>query len=70
MGTVISIFLGLLGGYVAVGLLFALYFITTGAGKIDPLLRNSKKSVRVLLFPGVVATWPFLFAKLFRSSKQ
>lgn len=63
----IQIFLGLLGSYVALGLLFALYFLFLGAKKIDPLMANSKKSVRLLLFPGVLATWPFLMGKLLKS---
>ncbi len=66
METAITIFLGILSGYFAIGLLFALYVMLIGARKIDPLLADSKKGIRVLLFPGVVATWPFFFAKLFR----
>jgi hypothetical protein len=30
-------------------------------------MENTKKKVRILLFPGVVATWPFLINKLFKS---
>ena len=30
---------------------------------MDPLLKNSKWTVRLLLFPGVVATWPFFLRK-------
>ncbi|MEM1337327.1 MAG: hypothetical protein AAF717_16695 [Bacteroidota bacterium] len=63
MATVIAIFLGILGTYYAVGLLFALYFVLSGAKKMDPLLANSKKGVRLLLFPGIVATWPFLLVR-------
>ena len=70
METVIAIFLGILGGYFAIGLLFALYVMVIGARKIDPLLADSKKGIRVLLFPGVVATWPFFFAKLFRFGRS
>ena len=64
---VINIFLAILGSYFAIGLLFGLYFLFKGAPKIDPLMTDSKKKVRVLLFPGVVATWPFLISKLFNS---
>jgi len=65
METVIMVFLILLGAYFGFGLLFGLYFIFLGAFKIDPLMANSKKSIRLLLFPGVVATWPFLIGKVF-----
>ena len=64
---VINIFLAILGGYFAIGLLFGLYFLFKGAPKIDPLMADSKKKVRFLLFPGVVATWPFLISKVFKS---
>ena len=67
MEITINIFLGILGLYFSIGLLFALYFIFKGATKIDPLMRDTKKRVRILLFPGVIATWPFLIGKLFKS---
>ena len=64
---VINIFLAILGSYFSIGLLFGLYFLFKGAPKIDPLMADSKKKVRVLLFPGIVITWPFLISKLFKS---
>lgn len=67
MEIVIKIFLGFLGIYVAFGILFGLYFLFLGANKIDPILANGKKGVRVLLFPGVVATWPLFIKKAFKS---
>lgn len=67
MLTVISIFLTLLAVYFFVGFFFALYFIFKGAPKIDPLMHNTKKKVRILLFPGIVATWPFFIRKLLKS---
>ena len=66
MELVINIFLIALGVYVLVGFLFGIVFLMK-APKIDPLMADSKKKVRVLLFPGVVATWPFLIGKLFKS---
>ena len=67
METVIQVFLVFLGTYGALGFLFALYFLFVGAKKLDPLMDNTKKSVRLLLFPGVLATWPLLLGKLFKS---
>ena len=64
---VITIFLTILGIYAAIGLLFGLYFLFIGTTKIDPLLADSKKKVRLLLFPGVIATWPFLISKVIKS---
>jgi hypothetical protein len=67
METIITIFLTILGVYFALGLLFGLYFLLKGANKIDPSMQNTKKKVRFLLLPGVIATWPFLIERLFKS---
>ncbi|UII80662.1 hypothetical protein [Flagellimonas sp. CMM7] len=67
METVIKAFLTVLALYFGMGLLFGLYFMFLGATKIDSIMTDSKKKVRLLLFPGVVATWPFLLGKLFKS---
>ncbi|MFT4851113.1 MAG: putative membrane protein [Sediminicola sp.] len=67
MITTINILLTIMGIYFFIGLIFGLYFIFKGATKIDPLMQNTKKKVRILLFPGVIATWPFLILKLFKS---
>ncbi len=66
MELIINVFLSILGIYFAIGFLFGLYFIIKGATKIDPLMQDTKKKVRFLLFPGVIATWPFLIGKLFK----
>ena len=67
MELIINIFLGILGIYFVIGILFGLYFIFKGATKIDPIMKDTKKRVRVLLFPGIIATWPFLIGRLFKS---
>ena len=67
MEIIINIFLTSLGVYFLIGLLFGLYFLFKGATRIDPLMQNTKKKVRVLLVPGVIVTWPFLIGRLFKS---
>ena len=67
MITIINIFLAILGIYFTIGLLFGMYFLFKGATKIDPIMADSKKKVRVLLLPGVIATWPLLISKVFKS---
>jgi hypothetical protein len=67
MITIINIFLILLGVYFLMGLLFGLCFIYKGATKIDPLMEITKKKVRFLVLPGVIATWPLLIGKFFKS---
>jgi hypothetical protein len=66
METAVTVFLTILALYFGVGLLFGLYFMFLGAAKIDSIMADSKKKVRLLLFPGVVATWPLLLIRLFK----
>ncbi len=66
MEIAINVFLGILGVYFLVGLLVGIIFLLK-AKKFDPLMADTKKKVRFLLFPGVIATWPFLIGKLFKS---
>ncbi len=66
MIVIINIFLIILGVYFLIGILFGLFFLFKSAIKIDPLMHNTKKKVRFLLLPGVIATWPFLIGKLFK----
>lgn len=70
MELVIQIFLGILAAYTVLGILVALLLVFRSVSKLDPVLANSKKSVRILLFPGMVATWPFLLKKMLKSEEQ
>lgn len=49
--------------YIAIGLLFAVAFVSVGIGRIDPAARSAKWSVRLILVPGSVALWPLLAFK-------
>ncbi|MCE9616228.1 MAG: hypothetical protein K8T26_18300 [Lentisphaerae bacterium] len=49
-----------LGVYALAGLLFALAFVTRGAGRIDPVARGGSWGFRVIIIPGVLALWPYL----------
>jgi len=66
MEIAINIFLGILGIYFLIGFLFGIFFLIK-APKIDSLMRDTNKKVRLLLFSGVIATWPFFISKLFKS---
>ncbi len=66
MEVVIDLFLGILGVYFLIGLLVGIYFLIK-ASRIDPLMANSKKGVRFLLFPGIIATWPFFIKRVIKA---
>ncbi len=52
--------------YVAIGLVFALYFVWRGAGGVDPAAAGGSWGFRVMIFPGAVALWPLLVRRLGR----
>ncbi len=51
---------GALGVYVAVGLLFAIAFVSAGAARIDPGARRASLGFRLLILPAAAALWPLL----------
>ncbi len=48
------------GLYVALGLLFALWFVTRGLARVDESAQDASWGVRLLLLPGATAFWPLL----------
>jgi len=51
---------GLAGGYLAVGLVFGVAFVTRGVGRIDAGAHDASIGFRLIALPGVVALWPLL----------
>jgi len=54
------------GVYLALGLLFGLWFVAAGAGRLDPDARGMPLQARAILLPGSAALWPFLAWKQLR----
>ncbi len=69
MEIVIQVFLIFLGIYAGIGLLFGIYFFVKGASQLDPLIKDSKWTVRLLLFPGAVGLWPIVLLKIINLQK-
>ncbi|MCA9293969.1 MAG: hypothetical protein KDA20_09155 [Phycisphaerales bacterium] len=65
--SVVGVLLTVLGAYGAVGVLFAIAFVCTGAKRIDPVARATPLRVRLLFLPGAAALWPLLAMKWARS---
>jgi len=59
-----EIFVTCLGLYGAVGLVFALMFVTFGARRIDPDAVGMPIRARLIIFPGAVGLWPLLLIKV------
>ena len=47
-----------LGGYVLIGLLFSLYFVTRGVR--NEAIAGKSLILRMMLIPGAMLLWPFL----------
>ena len=47
-----------LGGYVLIGLLFAIYFVTRGVR--NEAITGKSLILRTMLIPGALLLWPFL----------
>jgi hypothetical protein len=55
-----------LGVYLGLGLLFAMGFVATGVGRLDPGAKGSGIGFRILLIPGSMAFWPLLLWRWLR----
>ncbi len=53
----------LLSAYAAIGLVFAIAFVTVGIHRIDPVADGSGVGFRLIIFPGVAAFWPLLLRR-------
>ena len=56
---------GTLIGYLVLGLVFALVFVTRGVAAIDPAARGMPRLARLPIVPGAVALWPLMLWKWF-----
>lgn len=49
--------------YALLGVVFAVYFVTRGAGRIDSVALGGTLSFRILIFPASAALWPWLLRR-------
>jgi hypothetical protein len=55
-----ELFVGLLGLYGGIGILFAIPFAIAGAQQIDAGAKGAGLAFRLLILPGAAAFWPLL----------
>jgi hypothetical protein len=58
-----------LGGYLGVGLAFALTMIAGGFRRLDPLAQAAPWHVKLVLIPGLAALWPIMLIKFVRGRR-
>ena len=62
--TVATILLLLVGGYLLIGIIFYFPFIRKGIHNIAGGVKGASTFMKVLIFPGTIALWPFLLKKV------
>ena len=49
--------------YIALGFLFALFFVFVRLGRIDPNAKGTSVGFKLLIIPGCILLWPLLVGK-------
>lgn len=56
--------------YLAIGVLFAVWFAARGAGKLDEAAKEAGFGFRLIIFFGAAAFWVLLLARLVKGEKR
>jgi len=60
---IIMAFVYLFYAYIAVGILFALFFVFVRLRRIDPNAKETSLGFKLLIIPGCILLWPLLVGK-------
>ena len=60
----------LAAGYLAIGLLFGVFFAVRGVQLLDPVANGSPITFRLLMVPGATALWPLLLVQLLKRKSE
>lgn len=60
---------GALAIYALIGVVFALFFVSVGIGRVDPEAKGMPLQARLLVFWGTAGLWPLMLAKVITGSK-
>jgi hypothetical protein len=63
---VVGFILVLVFAYAAVGIAFGAWFVTRGVIRLDPTVRATPWSFRLLILPASAALWPYLASRLLK----
>lgn len=64
-----AILLGIVGLYVAAGLLVGLGFVLRGVNRVDAVARDSPMVFRMVILPGCVGLWPVVLWMWIKAGK-
>lgn len=52
--------------YAGLGVVFGLWFVAFGVGRVDPAAQGASKGFRLVILPGVALLWPLFALRLVR----
>ena len=53
-------------GYTIFGVVFAIYFVSSGVNRVDSSAKGSTMGFRLIILPGAVLLWPLLLGRIVR----
>ena len=62
-----EILVAMLTLYTAAGVAFGIVFVARGVSRVDAHATGAGLGFRLIVFPGVVAQWPFLLSRWMRA---
>ena len=63
MTTVAYLFIGFLGIYLIIGIIFSAVILIKGLSSLDPNAKSSGVGFKIIIIPGLIAFWPILWRK-------
>ena len=67
---VVQILVWIFYAYLAIGLLFGIWFVFGGIKQLDKGINGTSWRMRLILLPGTIGLWPVMLKKLLGTSKQ
>lgn len=61
-----GVVLAVAAGYATLGMVFGVWFVRAGVGRLDPVAREGTWGFRLAILPGAVALWPWLAWRIVR----
>ena len=61
---IVETLLLLLGIYLAVGLIVAIWLVVWGLARLDPVARDGSSGFKILVLPGLCVFWPIFVSRL------
>lgn len=65
-----TLLLGALGIYLAIGLVVGAAFVIRGVDATDPAARHGSRGFRLLILPGSAALWPWAVARMLAARRE